>query len=82
MTRFAQLFNITVLTASVFLAASGQAYGSDSEKIPSGEARKASVSTARDISWETSLDKAKDAARLDHKAILWVHMLGNIDGYT
>ncbi|MBX9696152.1 MAG: hypothetical protein K2Z81_27435 [Cyanobacteria bacterium] len=46
------------------------------------DARRASSQTARDIVWETSLIAAKAQASKLNKPIFWVHMLGNVDGYT
>lgn len=52
------------------------------EVIQGDEARKQSSVTARSIKWETSLDAAEAKAKQNNKPIMWVHMLGNIDGYT
>lgn len=50
--------------------------------ISSCEARTENAITATKIPWETSLEKAKAKSAASGKPILWVHMLGNIDGYT
>ncbi len=50
--------------------------------INSNEARTENAITATKIQWETSLEKAKARSAASGKPILWVHMLGNIDGYT
>ncbi|MDQ5966108.1 MAG: hypothetical protein QG625_2263 [Cyanobacteriota bacterium erpe_2018_sw_39hr_WHONDRS-SW48-000098_B_bin.30] len=34
------------------------------------------------INWQTSLPQAKKQAQSDGRLILWVHMLGNIDGFA
>ncbi len=34
------------------------------------------------INWHTSLEEAKQRARRENKLIVWIHMLGNIDGFT
>jgi len=34
------------------------------------------------INWQTSLTQAKKQAQSDGRLILWVHMLGNIDGFA
>lgn len=52
------------------------------EIIESWQARKESTTTARAIQWQTSLAAAQEAARRNHKPIFWVHMLGNVDGFT
>lgn len=53
-----------------------------SEVIDSSTARRESTTTARAIKWETSLPEAQAQAERNRKPILWVHMLGNIDGFT
>ncbi len=35
-----------------------------------------------EISWYKNLSKAEDAAQAQNKLILWVHMVGKIDGAT
>src|SRR5262249_21769547 len=65
----------TILAGSAFTFASAQVMQSD-------DARRGSSTTARSIQWETSLDAAEAKAQQNNKPILWVHMLGNIDGYT
>jgi hypothetical protein len=35
-----------------------------------------------EITWYTSLGAAQSAASKENKLILWVHMLGNLDGKT
>lgn len=35
-----------------------------------------------EISWSRSLDKVKEEAAQQNKLILWVHMVGKIDGFT
>ena len=34
------------------------------------------------ISWQTSLDAAKDLARKEGKMVFWMHMLGELNGST
>ena len=65
----------TILAACSFSAASAQVLQAD-------DASKASSVTARSIKWETSLEAAEAKAKQNGKPILWVHMLGNVDGYT
>ncbi len=50
--------------------------------IGSNEARTENAITASKIQWETSLDKAKLKSAQSGKPILWIHMLGNVDGFT
>ncbi len=35
-----------------------------------------------EISWYKNLSKAEEAANREHKLVLWVHMIGKIDGAT
>lgn len=56
--------------------------GDTDQVISSCEARTENAITASKIKWETSLEKAKAQSAATGKPILWVHMLGNIDGYT
>jgi hypothetical protein len=56
--------------------------GDTDQVINSCEARTENAITASKIKWETSLEKAKAQSAASGKPILWVHMLGNIDGYT
>lgn len=63
------------------LAASGITAAS-ADVLQADDARRQSSVTARSIQWETSLDAAEAKAKQNGKPILWVHMLGNVDGYT
>ncbi|MCA9805076.1 MAG: hypothetical protein KC777_24070 [Cyanobacteria bacterium HKST-UBA02] len=67
---------LAILTMAFSTGASAQ------EVIDSSTARRESTTTARAIKWETSLTDAQTQAERNHKPILWVHMLGNIDGFT
>lgn len=72
--------------AALFLALSfgpSPAWAGDTDSVISScEARTENAITATKIPWETSLEKAKAKSAASGKPILWVHMLGNIDGYT
>ena len=35
-----------------------------------------------DINWYKSLDKAQDSAKEEGKLIVWIHMVGKMDGAT
>jgi hypothetical protein len=71
-----------VLMLALSLGATQARAGDCDHVINSNEARTENAITASKIQWETSLDKAKAKSAASGKPILWVHMLGNIDGYT
>ncbi|MBC7998998.1 MAG: hypothetical protein IAF58_13700 [Leptolyngbya sp.] len=72
---------IAMSTGLVFSACPVFAGDTDSV-IGSNEARTENAITASKIQWETSLDKAKLKSAQSGKPILWIHMLGNVDGFT
>jgi|GEM_PF-2111904 hypothetical protein len=67
--------------SAVVLAACG-IMAASAETLSGEDARREASVTARSIKWETSLDAAEAKAKQNSKPILWVHMLGNVDGYT
>lgn len=71
-----------VLVLALSLGTTQARAGDCDHVINSNEARTENAITASKIHWETSLDKAKAKSAASGKPILWVHMLGNIDGYT
>ncbi|PZM82710.1 MAG: hypothetical protein DKT66_12000 [Candidatus Melainabacteria bacterium] len=71
-----------VLVLALSLGTTQVRAGDCDHVINSNEARTENAITASKIQWETSLDKAKAKSAASGKPILWVHMLGNIDGYT
>lgn len=50
--------------------------------LPGSAAQTQSKIVCSKINWLTSLDAAKEQAKKEHKLIVWIHMLGNIDGFT
>ena len=46
--------------------------------LPGSTAQTQSKMVCRSINWLTTLEDAKK----EHKLIVWIHMLGNIDGFT
>jgi hypothetical protein len=53
------------------------------EKVLSGEVCSVQVhKLASDIEWYKHLDKAEEAAKEQGKLIVWIHMVGKIDGAT
>lgn len=73
---------LAVLLLALSFAVMPAKAGDCDHVITSNEARTENAITATKIQWETSLDKAKARSAASGKPILWVHMLGNIDGYT
>jgi hypothetical protein len=67
--------------ASAFTPA--QASGGETVAVLSGSAAQTqSKIVCSKIKWLTSLDEARETARRENKLIVWIHMLGNIDGFT
>jgi len=53
------------------------------EKVLSGEVCSVQVhKLASDIEWYKHLDEAEEAAKEQNKLIVWIHMVGKIDGAT
>lgn len=69
-------------TLMAIILAAGGFTAASAETLSGEDARRESSVTARSIHWETSLDAAEAKAKQNGKPILWVHMLGNVDGYT
>lgn len=73
---------LAVLIMALTFGVSPAFAGDTDQVISSCDARTENAITATKIKWETSLEKAKAQSAASGKPILWVHMLGNIDGYT
>jgi hypothetical protein len=50
--------------------------------IPAQEAETQAKLAKYSINWINSLPEAQQKAKQEHKPILWLHVLGNIDGFT
>jgi hypothetical protein len=50
--------------------------------LPGSAAQTQAKMVCSRINWLTSLEEAKQTAKKEHKLIVWIHMLGNIDGFT
>jgi hypothetical protein len=68
------------LVALSIIGSSSRAFCSD--VIPAQEAETQAKLAKYSINWINSLPDAEKKARLEHKPILWLHVLGNIDGFT
>jgi hypothetical protein len=82
MTKHINLSTLAVFILALSCGVSPCRAGDTDQVISSCEARTENAITATKIPWETSLEKAKAKSAASGKPILWVHMLGNIDGYT
>ncbi len=82
MSKYIKRSTLAVLILALSYGVSPAFAGDTDAVISSGEARTENAITATKINWETSLEKAKAKSAASGKPILWVHMLGNIDGYT
>jgi hypothetical protein len=69
-----------LLSGTIGLGASGPA---SAEKILQGQVCEVNVhKLTTEIDWNKSLHKAENLASEQGKLILWVHMVGKIDGAT
>lgn len=75
-----KLLTSMILAASCLVASSASAQ--HMEVVTSDKAASQSKLTSKNINWLTSLEDAKALAKQQGRLIFWVHMLGNIDGYT
>jgi uncharacterized protein (UPF0333 family) len=74
-------FFTSMLVAACCLASSN-AGAQHMEVVTSDRAASQSKLTSKNINWLTSLEDAKALAKQQGRLVFWVHMLGNIDGYT
>lgn len=70
----------TVLLGATSLCAASQA--AEMAFMPGSAAQTQAKMVCSRINWLTSLEEAKQTAKKEHKLIVWIHMLGNIDGFT
>lgn len=54
----------------------------DEELIPGHVAKTKIERVALGINWESDLEKAKERAKRENKMILWVNMIGKMEGAT
>jgi hypothetical protein len=84
--------NVLALAATLALLAPAQA-GDRKEKKESSvptrgtaengpEVKKDVALLTTKISWQTSLDQARELARKEGKMVFWMHMLGELTGST
>lgn len=77
------LFALTLLAAFV---AAGIAQADDDKKkkgaLPAAEVEKQVAKLTTTIRWHDSVASAREEASRDGKLVLWIHMLGKLDGKT
>ncbi len=83
----AAAFALALSAWQCFGSAAVPAFGADSPALlpavlPGSTAQTQSKMVCSKINWLTSLNAAKEQAKKEHKLIVWIHMLGNIDGFT
>lgn len=71
-----------LLTLALGSAAYYPALAAEITVLPGSAAQTQSKMVCSRIKWHTSLEEAKQKARSENKLIVWIHMLGNIDGFT
>jgi hypothetical protein len=64
------------------LAVANAATAANVETISGADAGTQAKAIKYGINWVNSLSNAEELAKRSHKPIFWMHMLGNIDGYT
>lgn len=73
------------LVSTVLIGASSfcpTAQATEMAVLPGSAAQTQAKMVCNRINWLTSLEEAKQTAKKEHKLIVWIHMLGNIDGFT
>ena len=70
---------LVTLWLAAFLSTTALA-GDKTPKIPSSTVEKRVAKLTQKVDWLDSLEEAKSRAREQHKAILWLHALGDLDG--
>ncbi|MFA6208641.1 MAG: hypothetical protein WC714_04355 [Candidatus Obscuribacterales bacterium] len=76
-------FVISSTLAIMATLAQSASISASAKTVLNGEVCSANVhKLTSEITWYKSLGKAEDAAGKEGKLIVWVHMLGKIDGST
>jgi hypothetical protein len=75
--------SVTCLVLAALLAVSIARPAQADDSIVSGSLAARGVHClTRAMTWYTNLDQAREAARSSGRLIVWIHMLGTIDGAT
>jgi hypothetical protein len=67
--------------ATVLLSSSPAAFAGP-DFVPSTEASRNAHVVNKGVHWYTSLEDAQASAKKDGKLVLWIHMLGTMEGAT
>jgi hypothetical protein len=70
------------LSAATIALLNQTSLASGNNVIPAQEAETQAKLAKYSINWINSLPEAQQKAKQEHKPILWLHVLGNIDGFT
>lgn len=70
------------MASTLCLSLAGASLAGGSDFVPSTEASRNAHVVNKGMHWFTSLEEAQSAAKKDGKLVLWIHMLGTIDGAT
>ncbi len=71
---------IAAITATIAFAASAPAQNRN--LLPGHVAKENITKVNSEIHWNRSLNEALAEARASHKMVLWLHMIGKMDGAT
>ncbi|HEY9681332.1 MAG TPA: hypothetical protein V6C86_07120 [Oculatellaceae cyanobacterium] len=75
--------SVALRLAALISAASFSISSVDAEEVFSPAQAETNAKIAKySINWCNDLSKAKTLAHQQNKPILWIHLLGNMDGFT
>jgi hypothetical protein len=81
MVRKSVVVAIAAITATIAFAASAPAQN-NRQLLPGHVAKENITKVNSEIHWNTSLNSSLEQARQSHKMVLWLHMIGKMDGAT
>ncbi len=70
------------LAALSLVVGFGRPAHADNSFVPSTEASKNAHVVNKGVKWYTSLEEAQSEAKRSGKLVLWIHMLGTMEGAT
>lgn len=73
---------LSIMAACSLVMCAAPAHADQHAMLGGDEANTQAKILTKGINWQTSLPQAKKQAQSDGRLILWVHMLGNIDGFA
>jgi hypothetical protein len=71
-----------LVASTVLLSASPAAFAGNGDFVPSTEASRNAHVVTTGVHWYTTLEDAQTAAKKQGKLVLWIHMLGTMEGAT